>query len=53
MPGGYSVGVTLYTEGALVVGLGSFETLDGTAICPAQAAGIRVGDVILGVNGTR
>lgn len=52
MPGGYSVGVTLYTEGALVVGLGSFETLDGTAICPAQAAGIRVGDVILGVNGT-
>lgn len=52
MPGGYSVGVTLYTKGALVVGLGEFETLDGTAVCPAQAAGIRVGDVILGVNGT-
>lgn len=51
MPGGYSVGVTLYTKGALVVGLGSFETLDGTAVCPAQTAGIRVGDVILGVNG--
>ena len=52
MPGGYSVGVTLYTKGALVVGLGSFETLDGTDACPAQSAGIRVGDVILGVNGT-
>ena len=45
MPGGQSVGVTLYTKGALVVGLGSFLDTAGEKVCPAQVAGIRVGDV--------
>lgn len=51
MPGGQSVGVTLHTKGALVVGLGSFFTDTGEKVCPAQEAGLRVGDVILGING--
>ena len=52
MPGGQSVGVTLHTQGALVVGLGSFENPSGEAVCPARESGIRVGDVILAVEGT-
>lgn len=51
MPGGQSVGVTLYTKGALVVGLGSFSNAAGERVCPAQAAGVRVGDVILSIEG--
>ena len=51
MPGGQSVGVTLHTKGALVVGLGSFSNAQGEKVCPAQAAGIRVGDVILAIKG--
>jgi stage IV sporulation protein B len=47
MPGGQSVGVTLYTKGALVVGMGTVNTGEGAGICPAQEAGIHVGDVIL------
>ncbi|MEA5059320.1 MAG: SpoIVB peptidase [Clostridia bacterium] len=52
MPGGQSVGVTLYTKGALVVGLGNFFNAAGEQVCPAQAAGIRVGDVILAIEGS-
>ncbi len=51
MPGGQSVGVTLYTKGALVVGFGSFENEAGEKVCPAQAAGVKVGDVILAIEG--
>lgn len=51
MPGGQSVGVTLYTKGALVVGLGGFQNEAGEKVCPAQAADIRVGDVILSIEG--
>lgn len=51
MPGGQSVGVTLYTKGALVVGMGSFQSEAGEKVCPAQAAGVKVGDVILVIEG--
>lgn len=49
MPGGMPIGVSIYTDGALVVGLGSIS--EAAQICPAASAGIRAGDVITAVNG--
>ena len=50
MPGGESVGVTLYTQGALVVGLGSITSSEGIQESPAKIAGIKAGDVVTSVN---
>ena len=49
MPGGIPIGVALYTDGGLVVGLGSVE--DNDDVCPAAEGGIKAGDVIVKVNG--
>ena len=46
MPGGAAVGVALATKGVLVVGVS-----DVAGQSPAQAAGLRAGDVIESVNG--
>lgn len=46
MPGGAAVGVALATKGVLVVGVS-----DVSGQSPAQAAGLRAGDVIETVNG--
>ena len=51
IPGGHSIGVALYTRGALVVGNGEIKTKQGVRN-PALEAGIQPGDVILQVNGT-
>jgi stage IV sporulation protein B len=51
MPGGESVGVTLYTKGALVVGMGTVLNENGERICPAEVGGVQVGDVIIEANG--
>ena len=52
VPGGTSIGVTLHTKGALVVGISSVET-DAGEISPAAVAGIQAGDVIEAANGTQ
>lgn len=51
MPGGQSIGVAMYMQGALVVGLGSFMRPDGVMVSPAQRAGVQAGDVILKAAG--
>lgn len=51
IPGGHSIGVKLNTKGVLVVALSQITTLDGQKCCPAKDAGIKVGDVILEING--
>ncbi len=51
MPGGVPIGVSIYTDGVLVVGLGSVK--DGENICPAADGGIKAGDVIVAVNGEK
>ena len=49
MPGGVPIGVSLYADGVLVVGLGSIR--DNAEVCPAAEGGIKAGDVIVEVNG--
>jgi len=50
-PGGSSIGVSLYTQGALIVGISDVYDENGNAHKPALDAGIRPGDVIEKVNG--
>lgn len=50
MPGGTAVGITIHTDGVLVVGLGSVDTSSGP-VSPGASAGLAVGDVIESING--
>jgi stage IV sporulation protein B len=52
IPGGQSIGVKLNTLGVLVVGHHLVETEQGKK-SPGEIAGIRVGDIITGINGKK
>lgn len=49
--GGQCIGVTLHTQGALVVGMSEISDESGVAKNPARDAGIQPGDVIMKVDG--
>jgi stage IV sporulation protein B len=51
VPGGQSIGVTLYTKGALIVGISDIKNSSGQTVNPAREAGLRAGDVIEYING--
>lgn len=51
IPGGQSIGVTLFTKGALVVGITGVELEGGGTVNPARAAGMLPGDVIIKIDG--
>ncbi|MGI6161342.1 MAG: SpoIVB peptidase [Christensenellales bacterium] len=53
VPGGHSVGVTLYTNGALIVGMSDMPDGKGNVVNPALAAGLMAGDIIESVNGVK
>lgn len=48
--GGTPFGVKLYTDGVLVVSLSDVDSSSG-AVSPARNAGLKVGDLILSING--
>ena len=50
VPVGHTVGIKLFSEGVLVVGLSELETAKGTA-APAKDCGLKVGDFILAADG--
>lgn len=50
VPCGYTFGVKFYTSGVVVVGMTDVDTASGPQN-PAYDAGIRVGDVIMAING--
>lgn len=51
VPCGNSIGVKLYTDGLLVVGLSDFQDTAGRSVSPGKDCGLRVGDIIRQVNG--
>lgn len=50
IPGGNAFGIKMFTEGVIVVGLSDIACA-GTSQNPAKNAGIKVGDIILSMNG--
>jgi len=50
VPGGNSIGIRLYTDGLMVVGVSDFETAYGGMASPARNGGIKTGDIIKKVN---
>lgn len=52
IPIGHTVGIQMSAEGVLVVRLDDVQTAGG-AICPAQDAGVKEGDLIVEVNGAK
>lgn len=48
---GMPFGIKMFTDGVLVVGLGTVDTRQGTK-SPASSAGLRVGDCIVAINGS-
>lgn len=51
VPGGQAIGVVLHSDGVVVVDEAGLRDRDGRVRHPAQEAGVRVGDVIVAVNG--
>ena len=51
IPGGHAIGVSLYTLGALVVGVSDIINAAGEHVSPASAAGLVPGDYILTADG--
>jgi stage IV sporulation protein B len=49
VPVGRAVGMKLFSRGVLVVGLSQVETEEG-AVMPAQACGLKTGDIITQIN---
>jgi stage IV sporulation protein B len=50
-PGGQALGVLLHAQGVIVVGYAGITERDGDVVNPAASAGLRVGDLIVGVDG--
>ncbi|HHW70071.1 MAG TPA: SpoIVB peptidase [Clostridiales bacterium] len=51
IPGGDSIGVNIYTKGALIVGISEIIDEYGAKQCPAIDVGLRPGDIIEKING--
>ncbi len=51
IPSGETIGVKIYTQGVLVVGIADVRSEDGKILQPAKNAGIMVGDRIVALDG--
>ena len=50
--GGELIGITLKTDGVLIVGMESFSS-GGNSVSPGDEAGLKIGDAVISVNGAR
>jgi len=53
IPSGECIGVKIFCDGLVTVGVTDFETEDGKTASPAKSAGIKKGDIIKEINGKR
>lgn len=53
IPSGEAIGVKIYADGVLVVGISDVTDVKGRIFAPAKDAGIEVGDRIIEVNGKK
>jgi len=53
IPGGQTIGVKVKSDGIMVVGHHQVKTESGETVSPAQSAGIRLGDLIMSLNGVK
>lgn len=53
IPGGNAIGVRMNTKGVLVVAVTDVIDIDGNRSSPARAAGLKVGDSIIELNGEK
>ncbi|MFI3253199.1 MAG: SpoIVB peptidase [Eubacteriales bacterium] len=51
VPLGRAVGIKLFSDGVVVVGMSPVETIEGQ-LQPAKEAGLKVGDIVTKINGT-
>lgn len=51
VPRGDAIGISIHTDGVIVVGFGDILLSNGSSVCPAKKSGLRSGDVIKKVNG--
>ena len=52
VPGGNPFGIKILTDGVMVIGLGDVQSSGGT-VSPAVEAGIKMGDVLISVDGKK
>ena len=52
-PSGECIGLKMYSDGLIVSGFTDFETEDGICVSPGAKSGLKTGDVITKINGTR
>lgn len=50
-PCGDAVGISIHSDGVLVVGFGEITDRNGKKVCPAKDCGLRAGDIIRSVDG--